>query len=152
MPAAQRIKARADPTWRTGLPSSGCRLNKGGMSVSCRQASDLLDAPVQGCSAEGKQRLQGIRHQCCWQNWGPEPPRKSSCCSVPRVAAVQYRMPDCQRQEGWFLEVPAAGNAVARLPGTALCCCGYHTRVVFGMSEADGSITVGRQGKTVTHG
>lgn len=41
---------------------------------------------------------------------------------------------------------------MARLPGTALCCCGYHTRVVFGMSKADGSITVGRQGKTVTHG
>lgn len=48
--------------------------------------------------------------------------------------------------------MPAAGNAVARLPGTALCCCGYHTRVVFGMSKADGSITVGRQGKAVTHG
>lgn len=50
------------------------------------------------------------------------------------------------------MEVPAAGNAVARLPGTALCCCGYHIRVVFGMSKADGSITVGMQRKTVTHG
>lgn len=50
------------------------------MCVSCREGSDLLNAPVQGCSVEGKQRLRGA---------GTTAMGSAGAQSPPGTAAVQ---------------------------------------------------------------
>lgn len=63
-----------------------------------------------------------------WGVLGPRAPQAEQLLQwmqMPRAAAVRYSIPDCQLQEGWFLEMPVE-------------CCGqaaWHSTVLLWLSH-----------------
>lgn len=78
---------------------------------------------------------------------------QSTRCSMMQMPVLRYPVLGSQHPR-LGLEVIAAGDAVAWLPCTAWCCCGYHTSTTLWghlwAAKSNGrDITAGRQGKAV---